>query len=187
MSDMPNNQAVAPVPAADEKLVSLVVYTASHLYVGDLLIKNMIRVNTWLRTNMAPDTIHLYNGKCIQTTGDGSNRPMVFSELFIPTAQLIAYHLMPPLTEPPDYDPKEPNRRMEPVCAIVGPFRIDASIRIASKSSLVKYIELSREIFSGLYDAEITHPTMASFGKMRVPFVIVRQNNAVFAARLHTA
>jgi hypothetical protein len=186
MSDKPNYQAGSPVPADDEKLVSLVVYTPTHLYVGDLLIKNIVRVNTWLRTNMAPDTIHLYNGKCMQTTGDGHARPMVFPELFIPTALLIAYHLMPPQVEAPDYDPKEPNRRMEPISAIVGSFRIDASIRIASKSSLVKFIELSRETYSGLYEAEITHPTIPSFGKMRVPFVIVRQNSAVFAARLPT-
>ena len=81
MSDKPIYQAGLPVPAADEKLVALVVYTSTHLYLGELLIKNMIRVNTWLRTNMAPDMIHLYNGKCMQTIGDSQTRPIVFPEL----------------------------------------------------------------------------------------------------------
>ena len=187
MTDKLNPATVTPLLTSDDKLASVMIYTTSHLYVGEVMVKKLVRVNTWLRTNMAPDTIHLYNAKFTQTSGDGHARPMVFPELFIPTIQVIALHLMPPQTEPPDYDTNEPNRRMEPVTVIAGPFRIDASIRIAAKSNLAKYIELMRENFSGLYDAEISHPTIQAFGKVRVPFVIVRQNSVVFASRLAAA
>jgi hypothetical protein len=167
----------------DEKVVPVMVYTANYLYLGDIIVKNIVRVNTWLRTNMAPDIIHLYHARCVPILTGDTSKLLSFTELFVPTIQVNAFHIMPPATEAVDYDQNEPNRRMEPISAIVGPFRMDGSIRIATKSDLSKFIELAHETFSALYEVDISHPGMPSFRTIRVPFLLVRQNVTTFASR----
>lgn len=169
--------------AADEKIVPVMAYTSTTLYIGEVIVKNLVRVSTWLRTNMAPDIIHLYRAKCLQIISGEGARPQAYPEIFLPTAQIIAFHILPPAKEQLDYDANEPNRRMEPATAIVGLFRMDGYLRIASKSDLAKFIELSKETFTGMYDVEIVHPGMPSLGVVRASYVMVRQANTAFAAR----
>ena len=171
----------------DDKIVPVMVYTTNYLYLGDVIVKNLIRVNTWLRTNMAPDIIHLFRARCVPVLSGDINKSLSFQEVFVPTNQVNAFHIMPPSNEPVDYDANEPNRRMEPMTAIVGPFRMDGSVRIAAKSDLTKFIELAHETFSALYEVDISHPGMASFRTIRVPFVLVRQNTTAFASRTQTS
>lgn len=169
---------------ADEKVVPVMIYTSNYLYLGDVIVKNIVRVNTWLRTNMAPDIIHLHRVNCLQTLTGDTSKSLFFPEVYIPSIQVNAFHIMPPNKEPLDYDPNEPNRRMEPMTALIGPFRMDGNVRIAAKSDLSKFIELAHETFSALYDVEISLPGMQSFRTIRVPFVLARQNTTIFASRL---
>ena len=165
----------------DEKVSKIMVYTSQTLFWGDVVVKDQLRVSTWMRTNVAPDFFRLYDARVIYPSPGDSPRPIGYSELYIPTNQVIAYHLMPPLTEPLDYDPTEPNRIMEPIRVLAGTSLIQGGLRISTQFTLGKYLEFTKELFIPLYDVEIVNQIMPSLGVMRVYYVLVRQNAVSFS------
>ena len=132
---------------------------------------------------MAPIYLSLCDARVLQIGGAGSARPWAFAEYHVPTSHAIAFHLLPPASELLEPDPLEPNRKMEPVTALVGLFRFDGFVRLASLSKLGGYLDVTKETFMPLYDVEISHPATPSLGAMRLPYVLVRQETAMFAPR----
>jgi len=165
----------------DEKATAVMVYTDSFLYWGEVTTKAVIRVSTWLRTNTAPDYLCLYNAMALLPGASTNPKPVRFPEMHIPAAKVIGFHMLPPAADPLDYDPNEANRKLEPVVALVGQFRMDASMRMATKSDLKRYLEVSRETFSTLYDVTISHPGIAYLNLPKIAFVLVRQAATTFA------
>uniref|UniRef100_A0A7C4PGZ5 Uncharacterized protein n=1 Tax=Anaerolinea thermolimosa TaxID=229919 RepID=A0A7C4PGZ5_9CHLR len=176
-------QGVVIPKGQDEKSEKIMVYTSTSLYWGEVVVKEVIRVSTWLRTNAAPDRITLYNASGIITTTAVNAKPFHYGELNIPVSQIHAYHLMPPARDPIDFDPTEPNRRMESVTALVSTFMFKGSLRLSANADLKKYLEVTRESFTAIYDAEITNGVIPSLGPISVPFVLVRQDTTTFAKR----
>lgn len=166
--------------AGDEKASAIMVYTANSIYWGEVITKQMIRVSTWLRTNSAPDWLCLFNAKAMSSLMTQPVKPHAFTELHIAVSQVLAYHLMPPAKDPLDYDVTEPNRKMHPVTVLIGPTRIDGYIRLASQSSVSKYLEVAHEPFTGLYDAKISNLNMPGLGVISVPFLLVRKETSVY-------
>jgi hypothetical protein len=111
-------------------------------------------------------------------------KPVGYPEIHIPIQRVIAFHVMPPTQEPVDNDPQEKNRKMEPISALVGQFRIDGFVRIAAQINLNKYLEVSRETYTTIYDATITHPGIAQLNLPRIPYLLVRQISTVIASRI---
>src|SRR5512133_3320665 len=109
--------------ASDEKVAQVMIYTVNALYWGEVVVKSIVRVSTWLRTNTAPDRVAVYNAKAMYTGISTPQRPLQFAELHVSTTQILGFHLVPPAKDPPDYDPTEPNRRMVPVTALMSNFR----------------------------------------------------------------
>lgn len=178
---MTQNASTPPYTLApDEKAAQVMAYTYNNLYWGDVVVKERIRISTWLRTNSAPERITIYNAKAMNVLSGAQVRPIAFSELNLAVPQILAFHLMPPAKDPLDYDPTEPNRKMDPVSVIVSSFRIDGNLRLSSQSSLSKYLEVNREDFTGVYDAKISNTVIPSLGIISVPFLLVRQETAVF-------
>lgn len=167
----------------DEKTAQVMIYTTSSMYWGDIIVKNLIRVSTWLRTNTVPDRICLLNAKALVTTASTSIRPASFPELYVAVTQIQALHLIPPAKDPPDYDPTEPNRKMEPVNALIGSFLVKGFVRISGNGNLKKFLEVTREPYTAIYDAEISNYVNPSMGAIAVPFVLIRQETAVFTVR----
>ena len=167
----------------DEKSASIMVYTANSMILGEVVVKKIIRVSTWLRTNSAPDVICLYNARNIIASAGGTPNPLSFAELHVMTNQVLAYHLLPPAQDPIDYDPTEPNRRMQPITVLSGLAQIDGLIRMASSTSVGKFLEVTHETYSAVYDAQIKFPAMPSLGAMKVPYILVRQAASAFALR----
>lgn len=165
---------------ANDKVAQVMVYTINALYWGEVVVKEVVRVSTWLRTNTRPDRVTLYNAKIMPTSGGGAARPIVTTELHVAVSQIIAFHLVPPAKDPLDFDPTEPNRRMEPVSMLIGNFRIDGHLRLAGKTNLAKFLEVTHEEFTSIYDAKVSNPGMASFGTIAVPYTLVRQELTVF-------
>jgi hypothetical protein len=165
---------------ADDKAAGIMVYTASGLSWGIAVVKNQIRVSTWLRTNSAPEIICLYNARSLSISGGSQPKVLSFRELYIPITQIIAYHLRPPAADPLDFDPTEPNRKMEPVSVIVGHFKFDGSMRIASRISLATHLEISRENFLPLYDVEVSCPSMPALTPIKVAYVLIRNQFAAY-------
>lgn len=164
----------------DEKVAQVMVYTASNLYWGEIVVKSIVRVSTWLRTNTVPDRINLHNAMALVT--GSSTHPVSFREINIAVSQIQAFHQVPPSQDPPDYDPTEPNRKMEPVQAIVNSYVIKGHLRLSMNSDMRKFLEVSRETYSSIYDAQITNLAMANFRGLTVPYVLVRQENTAFTS-----
>ena len=178
-----NDKPPAYTLAADEKSAQVMIYTLNTLFWGDVVVKTVIRVSTWLRTNTVPDWISLYNAGSIITTSGTAPRTTSFAEVAVPIQQIIAFHLLPPATDPLDYDASEPNRRMEPVNALIGTFQVKGLLRINSSSNLRRYLEVTRENYTPIYDAEITNLILPAFGPLKVPYILIRQVSAVFTTR----
>ena len=64
---------------------------------------------------------------------------------------------------------------MEPVSLLFGVFRADGKIRLSTRSSLAKYLEVTREAFTPFYDLEIASPLMPELRAIKVYFALVRQ------------
>ncbi|NLG99210.1 MAG: hypothetical protein GX491_17785 [Chloroflexi bacterium] len=165
----------------DDKVAKVMAYTASTVLMGEVVVKELIRVSTWLRTNSAPDWIALYNARVMQTCLSSPPRPEQFKELNVAVSQILGFHLVPPAHDPPDYDPTEPNRRMLPVTVLLGTFRIQGHIRVAAQTSLRKYVDVTQETYTSIYDAKISNIAVPALGVMSVPFLLVRQENVSFA------
>lgn len=166
----------------DDKVAPVMIYTATSLYWGDAIVKSVIRVSTWLRTNAVPDRICLYNAKGIITTIHNAH-PTSYTELHIAVSQIYAFHLMPPAKDPVDFDPTEPNRKMEPINALFGTFSVKGNLRLSAVTNLQKYLEVARETFTSIYDVEITNLALPSMGVISIPFMLVRQEPSVFTHR----
>ncbi len=166
----------------DDKAASIMLYTANALIWGEVVVKQAIRVSTWLRTNVAPDKIVLYGAKLLLTT-TAAAQPSGYREMIVPASAIGAYHLIPPASDPVDYDPTEPNRIMVPVSVLIGSSRINGKMRMTQQSNVQKYLDVTHESFTSIYDAEITNVLLPSLGKLKVPYVQVRQETGIFATQ----
>jgi len=107
--------------------------------------------------------------------------PVKFPVLYLQINNVNAYHLLPPASEPPDYDPDEPNRKMVPTTAMVGHFRFDGLTRMAAFSAADNYLAAAKAAFIPIYDSQMTCPLFPSIKGMKTPMVLLRQHRAMFA------
>ncbi len=178
-----NKPARSYTLAGDEKATPAMVYTLTSLAWGDVITKELVRAKTWLRTTMAPIYMSLYDARVLQIGGAGSARPWALPEYHVPASHVIAFHLLPPAPDLLEPEPLEPNRKLEPVSVLAGLFRFDGFAQMASVSTLKNYLDATKETFMPLYDVEISHPATPSLGAMHIPYVLVRQDTAMFAPR----
>lgn len=169
--------------APDEKVTPVTVYTMTGLAVGKLITKEQVRVSTWLRTDMAPAYLSLHQARFLSLARSEAGQSFAFSELHVPTTQTLAFHMLPPASDPLDYDPNEPNRKMEPTSVVVGFFRFEGLMRMSTYSSLEQYLEVTKETFTPFYDAEISNLAIPCLKPIRVSYALIRQNAAIFATR----
>lgn len=167
----------------NEKISTIMLYCPTLLVRGEVVTTQAMRVSTWLRTQAAPDYMHIHNAQVLLLGSAGPAQSIFFQEYFIPTSQVSAYHLAPPTADPVDYDPSEPNRKMEPVTVLAGAFRFNGVLRMASQTDLSKYLDLTRESFTSLYDVDVTNPSIAGMGTIHVKMALVRSRTVTFAAR----
>jgi hypothetical protein len=177
-----------PVALAEgEKSSLLMIYSPASLVRGEVVTAAAVRVSTWLRTQAAPEYLQVHNAQVLLLGVSGPGGSINFQEYYIPTSQISAYHIVPPASDPLDYDPSEPNRRMEAVTILVGGFRFNGKLRMAGQTNLNKYLDLSHEAFMSLYDIDITNPAMPGMGLIHVPMALVRSRAVTVAARVGAA
>lgn len=164
--------------APDEKTAMVMVYTHNMLARGEVIAKASARVSIWLRTQGVPNYIHLYKPQVI-SFGGTPPKPLTFSELFVPTAQVIGFHLVPPAQDAMDYDAAEVNRIMQPLDLIVGTFLLKAHIRVSTQAELSTSLDVMRAAWISLYDADISNPYLPQFS-MHVPMLLVNPNQVSF-------
>ena len=164
------------------KSSTIMIYNQTHLVRGEVITPEVVRVSTWLRTQGAPEYIHIYNAHIFQQGISGSAQSMSFSEYYFPTNLVSAYHLVPPAADPLDYDPSEPNRRVMPVKVLIGGFSLNGNLRMTINTSLSRFLNVDREPFISLYDIEISNPAIPAMGIIHVPFALVRNRSAIMAS-----
>lgn len=165
-----------------EKVSQIIVYTSNAMVWGTVATREAVRVSTWLRTQSAPDYLPFQRAQVLMTTTSDS-RPLAFDELYIPVGLVQAYHLQPPAQDPLDFDPNEPNRKLEPVTAMVGPFRFDGFVRLSTMTNLPRYLDVNKETYTSIYDVSISLPGSSKITGLQVPFLLLRRESALFSSR----
>lgn len=165
----------------DDKATAVMVYTRSEMVWGDVITPKAIRVGIWFKTDMAPTNLNLYGARVLSLSSAGSERPAIYSHLVIPMQQVVAFHPMPNVQEPLAYDPNEPNRKMEPVIALIGLLQCQGNLRIATMATLRQFIDVNRDEFVSVFDATISHPRMPQGRTFHVPHALVRSVETTFA------
>ena len=167
--------------AADEKITPVMIYTVDSLVRAGVVTKENIRVSIWLRMAGAPEFIHLRNANVL--VFGTSLQSQNFPDYFISTPQVLAFHLLPPATDPVDYDETEMNRKMESLTVMVGTFRFNGHTRMSTQTDLATHLSIMRSPLISIYDIEITNPNLQAMGVLKVPFALVRTNGVTFGSR----
>ena len=158
----------------DEKASTVFMYTPTMLVRGDLILRENMRVSIWLRTQGVPNYIHLYNVAMVQLAG---SPPKNYSkaESFVPTQEVIGFHLAPPAHDPLDYENSEMNRKMEQVNILAGSFEMKAQMRVSTSADLAASLDVMNASWMSLYEAEISNPYLPQL-RLTVPMLLVRSN-----------
>jgi hypothetical protein len=164
----------------DEKTTPVMLYTEESVVRGEVVTKDVVhRINIWLRTDGVPKYMHLLNAQVV-LFGGGPGRTLSYPEVYFPSAELIAFHTLPPTDEPLDYDPAEANRMMSAVDMIVGTFIMKGKIRISTHTEVGTSLEVARVSWMSLYDATITNPYLLQMPPLSVPLVLVNPAHVAF-------
>ena len=165
---------------AEEKATPVMIYTRNTLIHGEVVTRESIRVSVWLRMDGAPEYMHLLKPQVLNLSGSAT-RMLTYSELYLPTSEIIGFHLTPPGHDPLDYDESEMNRRMQPVSVLVGNFIFNGAIRVSTQVDLGTSIISGRAIWMSIYNAKISSSYLPQMGEVQVPMLLVRPSKVNFA------
>ncbi|MDH3944896.1 MAG: hypothetical protein OEV06_12450 [Anaerolineae bacterium] len=184
MAEQPlsGNLPLSLAPDAGMKSVPVMVHTQDQLAWGDIQISENLLVSLVLQGTEVPDFVSLSDAKIVSVDKGLNGGADSFSELHIPTHTILGFHLMPPHTEPPDYDADEPNRKMEPVVAKVGNFIFHGHARMSTQTNIKSFLEVTRAEFVSLYDLEIVHRLGGSQPPIKVDTAQIRRLSAAWGS-----
>jgi hypothetical protein len=164
----------------DEKTAPVMLYAKNSVIRGDAVVKqNTPRVNIWLRTDGAPRYIHILKPQVL-VFGGSPPKALSYSEVYFPTSETIAFHPLPPLEEPLDYDPGEADREMDVVELMVGTFVMKGTIRISTHMEVATTLESARVSWMSVYDVWISNPYLPQMPALQVPMVLVNPGHITF-------
>lgn len=164
----------------EEKITPVMVYTQNQLIRGGVVTKQSIRVSIWLRTEGAPEYLHLLKPQVI-TLNNSPARALNLSEIYVPTSQAVCFHLTPPEHDPMDYDETEKNRAMQPVVVMVGTFILNGFLRVSTQVDMGTSISSNTRIaWLSLYNTKVSNPNLPQMGEMPVPLLLVRPTQVSF-------
>jgi hypothetical protein len=167
---------------AEEKTTSVMVYTREMLVLGEAVTKQTVRISFWLRTEGAPDYIHILNPQVINLNSTVMKK-LSFQELYLPTTQIIAIHLTPPAFDELDYDQSEENRKMQPVTLLIGSFVFDGEMRISKHAGIGSSIASVRSAWMSIYNVKISNPQIPQMGELLTALVQVRPLEVSFGLK----
>lgn len=163
----------------DEKTSLVMAYTGYTLIRGEVVTMQGIRISTWLRTDGAPEYMHLINAQTLNFLGS-QVRSSAYPEIFVPVADVIGFHLVPPASDPLDYDAGEANRIMQAVTVLLGPFLISGNVRISNQTGFATSIATSRLTWMSIYEAVISSPALPQMPPLSVPMLLIRPSRVSF-------
>ena len=163
----------------EEKASVVMAYTQTGLIRGEIVTRDSVRINTWLRTDSAPEYIHIYKSQWIQAS-IGQVKSFAYPEILLPISPVIGFHLTPPSTEPLDYNEREDNRANKPVTILMGLFVVKGNLRISAQSDIGTTLSISHSQWISVYEAEINSPQLPQMPPFTVPMLLVRAPQVVF-------
>lgn len=163
---------------SNEKLTPAMFYTAEALFHGEVVTTDLTRVNIWLRSDSAPKYIHLLNAQMISLTG--SRQTLKLDEAFLPTDEVIAYHVAPGVEIQMDYEEDEPNRHMVPTQVISPSFIIfQGDNRISTQTDFGTTLEVGRTAWLSFYNVTVSTPNMPKMS-LKAEMVLLRPESFIF-------
>ncbi len=164
----------------DEKTTLVMVYTQNALIRGGVVTKsNVMVVSRWLRTDSAPSYIHLLNAQAL-VFGGTAIKSFNHEEMYVPTGEVIAFHLVPPAADPLDYEPNEPNRIMVDTTLTVGTFLFRGKVRISAQVDFGTSLEMGRQPWLSFYEVGVSNPFLPQMN-LTVPFTLVSPGHVLYA------
>ena len=164
----------------DEKATPVMLYTLHSVVRGEAVVKvNTPRVNIWLRTDGAPRYMHVLKSQVL-VFGGSPVKAMSYPQIYVPTSEVIAFHTLPPIEEPLDYDPSEADREMDVVEMLVGTFVMKGKIRISTHMEVDTTLEAARVSWLSVYDVWISNPYLPQMPALQVPMVLVNPSHVSF-------
>jgi hypothetical protein len=163
----------------EEKASFVVAYTQNGLIRGEIVTKENVRLNTWFRTEGAPDYLHLYKLQWLQAVA-GTIKPVAHAELLLPVPLVIGFHVVPPTQEALDYDAREDNRVNKSTTISMGLFVVNGNVRISAKTDLVTSLIINHSAWISVYDAEISSLYLPQMPPLQVPMLLVRPTQVGF-------
>ena len=164
---------------ADEKASMVMIYTQNSFVRGEVVTRQTVRINSWLRTQGMPEYIHLLRAQVL-IFGSGSIKSLNYPEIYVPTATVIGFHLVPPLTDALDYSEDEKNRAMQAVTALVGTFVFKGKLRISSQTGIGPSLESSRLQWMSIYDVEVSNSYLPQMPTLSVPLILMNPKQISF-------
>jgi hypothetical protein len=164
----------------DEKTSPVMLYTQQGVVRGEAVTKESVaRVNIWLRTDAAPRYVHILKPQVLLFGGSPA-KTLSYSEIYFPASEVIAFHTLPPVEEPLDFDPEEENRTMEAADLLVGTFIMKGKVRISSQMEIATSLEMARVSWLSVYDVWISNPYLPQMPALQVPMVLVNPLHVAF-------
>jgi hypothetical protein len=164
----------------DEKTTPVMIYTRDQLIRGDLVTKQTVRVSILLRTEGAPEYLHLLKSQVIMLNSSPP-QALNLAEIYAPTSQALCFHLTPPEHDPMDYDETEKNRVMQPIIVLVGTFILGGFLRVSTQVDIGTSITSNTRIaWLSMYQVKISNPNLPKMGSMPVPMLLVRPTQVSF-------
>jgi hypothetical protein len=164
--------------ASDEKTSAVMVYTQNMLVRGEVITKESMRVSIWLRTQGVPNYVHVHKSQVIMF-GAVPPKTLALEEIFVPTAQVIGFHLVPPAQDPLDFDTTELNRAMQPVELLLGSFIMRGKIRISTQTDIQTSLDVMHMAWISVYEADVMNPYLPQF-TMHIPMLLVSPSKVSF-------
>jgi len=163
----------------EDKVTMVMAYSQTGMIRGEVVTRENVRVSVWLRMDGAPDFIRVYNANVVSLAG-GQARSATYSDMLVPSASLMGFHIAPPAQDQLDYDNTETNRTNAPVSLIMGAFNLKGRIRISEQSDIATTIATGRIHWMSIYDAEITSPLIPQMPAIQAPMLLVRPHMVSF-------
>lgn len=157
----------------EEKATLVMAYTHNGLIRGEVITPASVRLNAWLRTDIAPDYLHFHNLHWLQSSEAGVHSA-AYPALLLPAALVIGFHPAPPSQEPLDYDPREDNRVSRPVTILMGLFVVNGHYRASVQMDLAATLQISHSPWFSIYDASIHSPHLPQMPPIHAPMLLVR-------------
>jgi len=174
-------QTNQPFVGTERTETPMMVYTSQGLFWGRLPHSSGIQPSRILLGVTIPEYLALIEGQAMFMEQNFIGKPIKHERLLLPTSTVLGYHLMPPMEDVLDYDPTEPNRKMEPITLYMKALKVTGSIRMSAVTDAKTTLEVMKADFITLYDLEIRHINNTQMAPIRSNQAYFRVNSMLVA------